>query len=60
MHVLPPRRNVMLLALAIILAIAWLLGFSIFHVASGALHLLIILAVVAVIVHLVQSRRTRL
>jgi len=48
----------MLLALAVILAVAWLLGFSVFHVASAAIHLLVVLAVVALIVHFVQGRRT--
>ena len=47
----------MLMALAIILAIAWLLGFGVFHVASAALHILIILAVVALVVHFVQGGR---
>jgi hypothetical protein len=46
----------MLMALAIILAIAWLLGFSVFHVASAALHILIVLAVVALIAHFVTGR----
>ena len=46
----------MLMALAIILAVAWLLGFSVFHVASAAIHLLIVLAVIALIVHFVQGR----
>ena len=46
----------MLIALAVILAIAWLLGFTVFHVASAAIHLLIVLAVVALIVHFVQGR----
>jgi hypothetical protein len=46
----------MLLALAIILAVAWLLGFTVFHVASGAIHLLIALAVIALIVYFVQGR----
>ena len=48
-----------MLALAIILAIAWLLGFSVFHVASASLHILIVLAVVALIVHFVQGRSGR-
>ena len=39
----------MLLILAAILGIAWLLGFTVFHVASGAIHLLIVLAVIAAI-----------
>ena len=48
----------MLLALAILLGIAWLLGFTVFHVASGAIHLLILLAVIVAIVHFVQGGRT--
>ena len=46
----------MLIALAVILAVAWLLGFSVFGVASAAIHVLIVLAVVALIVHFVQGR----
>ena len=46
----------MLIALAVILAVAWLLGFSVFHVASAAIHILIVLAVVALIVHFLQGR----
>ena len=44
------------MALAIILAIAWFLGFGVFHVASAALHILLVLAVVALVVHFVQGR----
>jgi hypothetical protein len=47
----------MLLTLAAILAIAWLLGFTVFHVASGAIHILIVIAVIVAIVHFVQARR---
>jgi len=47
----------MLLLLAIILAIAWILGFTVYHVSSGAIHLLILLAVVAVIVHFIRGTR---
>ena len=47
----------MLIALAVLLAIAWILGFTVFHVASAAIHLLIALAVVALIVHFVQGSR---
>lgn len=46
----------MLMALAIILAVAWLLGFSVFNVASAALHVLLVLAIVALVVHFVQGR----
>jgi len=47
----------MLLALAVILAIVWLLGFSVFHIAGAAIHILVILAVAALIVHFIQGRR---
>lgn len=47
----------MLLALAIILALAWITGFGIFHVASVAIHVLIILAVISLIAHLFRGRR---
>jgi len=43
----------MLLAVAVILAILWLLGFATFHVASWAIHLLIIAAVILAIIHFI-------
>jgi hypothetical protein len=49
----------MLIALAVILGIAWLLGFTVFHVASAAIHVLIALAVVSLIMHFVRCVRTR-
>lgn len=48
----------MLLVLAILLAIGWILGFTVLHVSSAALHLLIIVAVVSAVAHLVRARRT--
>jgi len=48
----------MLLILAIILLIAWFLGFLAFHVASAAIHILLALAIIAFIWHLVGGRRT--
>lgn len=47
----------MLLALAILLGLAWILGFGVFHVASAAIHVLVVLAIIAVVVHLIQGRR---
>lgn len=46
----------MLLTVAIILAVLWALGFLAFHVAGGLIHILLILAVIALIVHLVRGR----
>jgi hypothetical protein len=48
----------MLLFLAIILALAWVAGFGVFHVASAAIHLLILLAVVSVVFHFIRGRST--
>jgi hypothetical protein len=47
----------MLLLLAILLAIAWIGGFSVMHVSSALLHILLVLAVVSVILHFVRGRR---
>ena len=47
----------MLLFLAIILALAWIAGFGIFHVTSVAIHLLVIFAVISLFVHLVRRRK---
>ena len=49
----------MLIALAIVLGIAWVLGYTVFHVASAAIHVLIVLAVVSLIMHFVRGVRTR-
>jgi uncharacterized membrane protein (DUF485 family) len=42
----------MLLAIAVILLIAWALGFLAFHAAGGLIHLLIVMAVIAFVLHL--------
>ena len=45
----------MLVLLGVVLFIAWLLGYTVFHVASAAIHILIILALVAVFAHFVRT-----
>lgn len=52
------RRAVMLLTLGVILLVAWLLGLVAFHVTSWAIHLILVLAVIAFLVHLVSGRRS--
>ena len=42
---------------ALILIVAWLTGFLVFHAAGGLIHLLLIVALVAFIYHLVAGRR---
>lgn len=48
----------MILAVAAVLAILWLLGVVAFHVTAFAIHLLLIAAVIAVIVHFAMGRRS--
>lgn len=50
-------RQGMLWTIAVILLVLWALGFGVFHVASGLIHLLIVIAVIVVIVQLVSGRR---
>jgi len=48
----------MLVTLAVILVIAWFLGFGVFHVAGGLVHLLLLVAVIAILWHFISGRRT--
>jgi hypothetical protein len=41
-----------------ILLIAWIGGFTVFHVAGGLIHLLLIFAVISLILHFVMGART--
>jgi hypothetical protein len=47
----------MLWTLAVILFIAWLLGFGVFHVAGGLIHLLLVLAIVVILWRVITGRR---
>jgi hypothetical protein len=47
----------MFILLAVILAIAWIGGFTVMHVTSGAIHILLLLALVSVVMHFVRGRR---
>jgi Family of unknown function (DUF5670) len=42
--------------LFVVLLVAWLLGLSVFHVAGGFIHILLIFAVIALILHFVRGR----
>jgi hypothetical protein len=44
--------------LFVILLIAWLGGFTVFHVAGGLIHLLLVFAVISLILHFVTGART--
>ncbi len=47
----------MFLAIAGVLVVLWLLGFLAFHVAGGLIHILLVLAVIAVVWNFVAGRR---
>jgi len=46
-----------MLALALIILLLWLLGFS-FHIAGGFIHLLLIIGVIMLLIHLFRRPRT--
>ena len=45
----------MLFAIAVILLVLWLLGFTVFHVAGALIHLVLVIAVVMFVVGLLRS-----
>jgi hypothetical protein len=47
----------MLITLAVVLLILWALGFVAFHVSSGLIHILLVIALVVIVVRLIQGRR---
>ena len=47
----------LLYIIAVVLIIAWLLGFFAFH-AGGIIHILLVIAVIAIILQLVRGGRT--
>ncbi len=46
------------LILFIVLLLAWIFSWAIFHVAGGLLHILLIVAVISLILHFVRGRTT--
>ncbi len=48
----------MLFTIAAVLFILWILGFGVFHVAGGLIHLLLVLAVISLLWQLITGRRS--
>ena len=46
----------MFLALFVVALIAWVLGWAVFHVASGLIHLLLLVGVIFLVAHFVRPR----
>jgi hypothetical protein len=47
----------MLMTIGIVLLVLWALGLFAFHVTTGVIHVLIVLAVIAIVMHLVRGDR---
>jgi uncharacterized membrane protein YtjA (UPF0391 family) len=43
---------------AVILLVAWLLGWGVFHVAGGLIHVLLVIALVVFLINFITGRRT--
>jgi hypothetical protein len=54
----PPRGGEMLWTICVILAVMWLLGMVSSYTMGGAVHLLLLVAVVIVVINLLQGRRS--
>ncbi|MDQ6828324.1 MAG: lmo0937 family membrane protein [Gemmatimonadota bacterium] len=46
----------MLYTLAMVLVLMWLLGFFVFHVAGGLIHLLLVLAAIMLLLRIIEGR----
>jgi hypothetical protein len=47
----------MLITLAVVLLILWALGFLAFHVTSGLIHILLVVALIVIVIRLVTGRK---
>jgi hypothetical protein len=48
----------MLMTIGIVLLVLWALGLFAFHVTTGLVHILVVLAVIAIVLHLVRGGRS--
>jgi hypothetical protein len=47
----------MIWTIAVVLFILWILGFGVFHVAGGLIHLLLVIAVIVILYRLITGRK---
>lgn len=47
----------MILTLALVLFVLWILGFAVFHIAGALIHILLVIAVIALVWHFIAGRR---
>jgi hypothetical protein len=48
----------MLMTVGIVLLVLWALGLFAFHVSTGLVHVLIVLAIIAIVLHLLRGDRS--
>ena len=46
------------MVLFVLLLLAWIFSWAVFHIAGGLLHILLVLAVISLIVHFIRGPRT--
>jgi hypothetical protein len=54
----PPKLEACMIWLAVLLLVAWVLGWGVFHVAGGLIHLLLVVALVVFLFNFISGRRT--
>ena len=47
----------MFIALFLVLMVAWVMGWTVFHVAGGLIHLLLVIALISLVLHFVRGGR---
>ncbi len=47
----------LLYIIAVILVIGWIFGFFVFHVGGGIIHILLVIAIIAVLLRLIRGER---
>ena len=47
----------MFFGLFVVLLVAWVMGWTVFHVAGGLIHLLLVIAVISLVLHFVRGGR---
>lgn len=48
----------MLMTIAVVLLVLWLLGFLAFHVTSGLIHIILVVALIMFVLHFVRGGRS--
>ncbi|GAC1480107.1 MAG: hypothetical protein NVS1B4_25120 [Gemmatimonadaceae bacterium] len=52
-------ETLMFLTIALVLFVLWILGFLAFHVTMGAIHIVLVVAAIALVLHFVRGRGGR-